>query len=100
MAELLKIDGISKTFAPGTIHEKKAVEDLSLTLWPGDFAAIIGSNGAGKSTLFGAIAGSFYPDRGKILLDGEDITLLPEHRRSRQIGRLFQDPLKGYSKHP
>lgn len=99
MAELLKIDGISKTFAPGTIHEKKAVEDLSLTLWPGDFAAIIGSNGAGKSTLFGAIAGSFYPDRGKILLDGADITLLPEHRRSRQIGRLFQDPLKGTAPH-
>lgn len=99
MTELLKIDRVSKTFAPGTIHEKKAVEDLSLSLAPGDFAAIIGSNGAGKSTLFGAIAGSFYPDGGKILLDGEDITFQPEHKRSRQIGRLFQDPLKGTAPH-
>jgi len=99
MADLLCLKNISKTFAPGTVHQKKAVEGLSLALAPGDFAAIIGSNGAGKSTLFGAIAGSFYPDSGRILLEGEDITFLPEHKRARKIGRLFQDPLKGTAPH-
>ena len=99
MAELLALNGITKTFAPGTVHEKKAIEDLSVTLAKGDFVTIIGSNGAGKSTLFGAIAGSFYPDAGRILLEGKDITLQPEHRRSRSIGRLFQDPLKGTAPH-
>lgn len=99
MADLLRLEHVSKTFSPGTVHEKKAVEDLSLALAKGDFVTVIGSNGAGKSTLFGAIAGSFFPDGGKILLDGEDITFLPEHRRSRQIGRLFQDPLKGTAPH-
>ncbi len=99
MAELLKIDRVSKTFSPGTVHEKKAVEDLSLLLEKGDFVTVIGSNGAGKSTLFGAVAGSFFPDGGKILLDGEDITFQPEHKRARQIGRLFQDPLKGTAPH-
>ena len=76
MAELLALNGITKTFAPGTVHEKKAIEDLSVTLAKGDFVTIIGSNGAGKSTLFGAIAGSFYPDAGRILLEGKDITLI------------------------
>ena len=99
MADLLTVAGISTTFAPGTVHQKKALEEVALSLAPGDFAAIIGSNGAGKSTLFGAVAGSFYPDRGRVLLDGEDITFLPEHKRARKIGRLFQDPLKGTAPH-
>ena len=99
MDDLLRLIGVSKTFAPGTVHQKKAVVDLSFALAPGDFAAIIGSNGAGKSTLFGAIAGSFYPDKGRVLLDGEDITFLPEYKRARVIGRLFQDPLRGTAPH-
>lgn len=99
MADLLCLKNVSKTFAPGTVHQKKAVIDLSFSLAPGDFAAVIGSNGAGKSTLFGAIAGSFYPDGGRILLEGEDITFLPEYKRARMIGRLFQDPLRGTAPH-
>ena len=92
---MLKIQNISKTFNPGTVNAKAALSDLSLHLDPGDFVTIIGSNGAGKSTLFNAIAGSFYVDDGSITLDGKDITFLPEHKRSRSIGRLFQDPLRG-----
>lgn len=92
---MLDVRSISKTFNPGTVNAKTAVSGLSLHLEPGDFATIIGSNGAGKSTLFNAIAGGFYVDEGQILLDGHDITFVPEHRRSRVIGRLFQDPLKG-----
>ena len=99
MAEMLRLEGISKTFSPGTVQEKKALEDLSLTLEQGDFVAVIGSNGAGKSTLFGAVAGSFYPDCGRVVLDGEDVTFLPEYKRSRNIGRLFQDPLRGTAPH-
>ena len=93
--KMLKIQNISKTFNPGTVNAKAALSDLSLHLDPGDFVTIIGSNGAGKSTLFNAIAGSFYVDDGSIALDGKDITFLPEHKRSRSIGRLFQDPLRG-----
>ena len=92
---MLTISHISKTFNPGTVNEKKALTDLSLRLEPGDFVTIIGSNGAGKSTLFNAIAGDFFVDEGSIALDGQDITFLPSHRRSRQIGRLFQDPMRG-----
>ena len=92
---MLKISHISKTFNPGTINEKKALTDLSLHLAPGDFVTIIGANGAGKSTLFNAIAGSFFTDSGSITLDGEDITFLPEYKRARRIGRLFQDPMSG-----
>ena len=92
---MLKIDNISKTFNPGTPNEKRAVSHLSLHLEEGDFVSIIGSNGAGKSTLFNAIAGSFYVDEGRIQLDGRDVTYLQEHKRSREIGRLFQDPLGG-----
>lgn len=93
--KMLKIQNISKTFNPGTVNAKAALSGLSLHLDPGDFVTIIGSNGAGKSTLFNAIAGSFYVDDGSITLDGKDITFLPEHKRSRSIGRLFQDPLRG-----
>ncbi len=92
---MLDIKGISKTFNPGTVNEKTALSDLSLHLEPGDFVTIVGSNGAGKSTLFNAIAGAFITDSGSIRLDGKDITFLPEHRRSREMGRLFQDPMRG-----
>ena len=92
---MLELKGIKKTFNPGTVNEKTALRDLSLELADGDFATIIGSNGAGKSTMFGAIAGTFFPDEGQVLLDGEDITFVREHVRSHYIGRLFQDPLMG-----
>ena len=92
---MLEIRNISKTFAPGTVNEKKAISGLSLNVEDGDFITIIGSNGAGKSTLFNAIAGSFFVDDGFFFLGGQDITYLEEHKRSRVIGRMFQDPLKG-----
>ena len=92
---MLELKNISKTFSPGTVNEKTALKDLSLKVNDGDFISIIGANGAGKSTLFNAIAGSFYTDKGQILLNGEDITLMAEHIRARRIGRLFQDPLRG-----
>ena len=92
---MLKVTNISKTFNPGTINEKKALTDLSLHLEKGDFVTILGSNGAGKSTLFNAIAGSFPVDSGDIRLDGQNITSLPDYKRSKFIGRMFQDPLKG-----
>ncbi len=92
---MLKINDISKTFNPGTVNEKRALTHLSLEVRDGDFISVIGANGAGKSTLFNAIAGSFLVDEGSIILDGEDITFTSEHIRARQIGRLFQDPLKG-----
>ena len=92
---MLTIDHISKTFAPGTVNEKRALNDLSLHLAPGDFVTVLGSNGAGKSTLFNAIAGTFQPDTGKIIVDGADVTRMPDYKRSKFIGRMFQDPLKG-----
>ena len=92
---MLKISKISKTFNPGTVNEKTALHELSLTVNDGDFITIIGANGAGKSTLFNAIAGSFYTDSGSIILGGRDITFMPEHKRARFIGRLFQDPMRG-----
>ena len=92
---MLKLEHISKTFHPGTVHEKRALQDLSLHLAPGDFVTIVGSNGAGKSTLFNAIAGTFLPDSGTITLAGADITDLPDYKRSKDIGHMFQDPLKG-----
>ena len=96
---MLDIQHISKTFNVGTVNEKRAVTDLSLHLDKGDFVTVIGSNGAGKSTLFNAIAGSFYVDEGRILLNGKDITFTREHDRSRVIGRLFQDPMRGTAPH-
>ena len=92
---MLQISHISKTFNPGTVNEKKALNGVDLHLNSGDFVTILGSNGAGKSTLFGAIAGSFVVDEGTIRLDGQNITSLPDYKRSKFIGRLFQDPLKG-----
>ncbi len=92
---MLRVENISKTFNPGTVNEKKVFDGLSLHLEKGEFVTIIGSNGAGKSTLFNAVGGSFFVDSGAIRLDGKNITFHPEHKRSRVIGRLFQDPLKG-----
>ena len=92
---MLKIHNISKTFYPGTVNEKQALKDLSLHLNKGDFVTILGSNGAGKSTLFNAIAGAFPVDSGTIRLDGVNITSQPDYKRSKYIGRMFQDPLKG-----
>ena len=92
---MLNLENISLTFNPGTVNEKKALEGLSLHLNKGDFVTILGSNGAGKSTLFNTIAGTYLPDTGKITLDGKEITKQPDYKRSKDIGRLFQDPLKG-----
>ncbi len=92
---MLKLSHISKTFNIGTVNAKTAVKDLSLEVKDGDFITVIGANGAGKSTLFNAISGSFITDSGTISLDGEDITLMPEFKRARSIGRLFQDPMLG-----
>ena len=96
---MLRLENIKKTFNPGTVNEKCALQGLSLHLKPGDFATIIGSNGAGKSTMMNAIAGVFYVDEGSVILGGKDVTFTPEYKRSRVIGRLFQDPLKGTAPH-
>ena len=95
MNKLLEVNGITKVFGAGTVNEKTALDNVSLTMNEGDFVTVIGNNGAGKSTLLNSIAGVFGIDGGSILLDGEDITKLPEHKRARHIGRVFQDPLKG-----
>lgn len=96
---MLIMRNVSKTFNPGTVNEKMALRKVNLELKRGDFATIVGSNGAGKSTLFNAITGSFLADEGLILLDGEDITYQKEYIRSKVIGHLFQDPLKGTAPH-
>ena len=96
---MLNLKNISKTFNPGTVNEKVALENVNLHLDDGDFATIVGSNGAGKSTLFNAIAGEFIADTGTITLDGRDITFLPDFKRSKAIGRMFQDPLRGTAPH-
>ena len=93
--EMLQLNDLHKTFNPGTVNEKVALNGVSLHMEAGDFATIVGSNGAGKSTLFNAITGGFIADEGSILLGGQDITFAPEHQRSKVIGHLFQDPLKG-----
>ena len=93
--EMLKLNDLHKTFNPGTVNEKVALNGVSLRMEAGDFATIVGSNGAGKSTLFNAITGGFIADEGSITLGGQDITFTPEFERSRVIGHLFQDPLKG-----
>ena len=96
---MLDLKNISKTFNLGTVNEKVALENVNLHLDDGDFATIVGSNGAGKSTLFNAIAGEFIADTGTITLDGRDITFLPDFKRSKAIGRMFQDPLRGTAPH-
>ena len=92
---MLELRNVTKIFNPGTINAKVALDDLSLTLNDGDFVTVIGGNGAGKSTMLNAIAGVFKIDAGSILIDGEDITGLPEYRRAAFLGRVFQDPMMG-----
>ena len=92
---MLELKNIRKTFNPGTVNEKVALNDLNLTLRDGDFITVIGGNGAGKSTMLNLIAGTYFPDSGQILLDGRDITRLPEHKRAEYLGRVFQDPMMG-----
>lgn len=95
MKRLLDVNGITKVFGGGTVNEKTALSGVNLIMNEGDFVTVIGNNGAGKSTLLNCIAGVFPVDAGSIVLDGEDLTKQPEHKRARHIGRVFQDPLKG-----
>ena len=92
---MLEIRDIYKTFNPGTVNEKRALNGVSLTLNDGDFVTVIGGNGAGKSTLLNAVAGVWGVDAGSILIDGQEVTRLPEHKRAKYIGRVFQDPMMG-----
>lgn len=92
---MLKVTDVKKTFFKGTVNEKKAIRGISLTLNDGDFYTVIGSNGAGKSTLLNLIAGALIPDEGLIEIDGKDVTRMPEYKRAKYIGRVFQDPMKG-----
>ena len=92
---MLEVKNIYKTFNPGTVNEKHALNGVSLKLKEGDFVTVIGSNGAGKSTLLNAIAGLWMIDSGSICIDGNDITRLPDYKRARYIGRVFQDPMRG-----
>ena len=92
---MLELKNLYKTFNAGTVNEKRAIDGLDLTLEDGDFVTIIGGNGAGKSTTLNLIAGVFPADQGNIILDGVDITRLPEHKRAKYLGRVFQDPMMG-----
>ena len=92
---MLEINDIYKTFNPGTQNEKRALNGLNLILEDGDFVTVIGGNGAGKSTMLNAIAGVWMVDEGQILIDGKDVTKLPEHKRAEFLGRVFQDPMTG-----
>ena len=92
---MLDVKNLSKTFAPGTVNEHKALDNINLRLDDGDFVTIVGSNGAGKSTLFNMLCGTYAQDRGTILLDDLNISNMPEHKRAKYIGRVFQDPMKG-----
>ena len=94
---MLEIRNVHKTFNAGTINEKKALTGVNLTLNDGDFVTVIGGNGAGKSTLLNMITGVYPVDKGSIILDGNDITKLPEHKRAKFLGRVFQDPMTGTS---
>ena len=92
---MLKITNLRKTFNPGTVNAKTALNGLELTLKDGDFVTVIGGNGAGKSTMLNAIAGVWKPDCGTVEIDGVDVTNMPEHKRAKYLGRVFQDPMKG-----
>lgn len=94
---MLKISNLQKTFNPGTINAKTALKGLNLTINEGDFVTVIGGNGAGKSTLLNAVSGVWKPDYGTIEIDGVDVTNMPEHKRAKFLGRVFQDPMKGTS---
>ena len=95
---MLKIEHVCKTFNAGTVNEKKALQGLNLHLKPGDFVTVIGGNGAGKSTMLNSVAGVFGVDSGKIIIDGVDVTHLPEYKRAKYLGRVFQDPMMGTAK--
>ena len=92
---MLELVNIHKTFNLGTINEKKALDGVNLQLDEGDFVTVIGGNGAGKSTVLNAIAGVWPIDTGNIIIDGQDVTGLPEHKRAAFLGRVFQDPMNG-----
>ena len=92
---MLELRHITKVFNRGTVDEKVALNDLSLTLNDGDFVTVIGGNGAGKSTMQNAICGTWQPDEGQVILDGIDVTALPEHKRAKYLGRVYQDPMMG-----
>ncbi len=92
---MLDIIGVEKTFNPGTVNEKKALNGINLHLDDGDFVTVIGGNGAGKSTMLNMIAGVYPVDCGNIVVDGVDVTRLPEHKRAKYLGRVFQDPMTG-----
>jgi putative ABC transport system ATP-binding protein len=92
---MLELKGLDKTFSAGTANEVRALREIHLAMEPGSFVAVVGTNGSGKSTLLNAVAGTFFPDWGQILLEGQDITRWPEHRRARLIGRVFQNPFSG-----
>ena len=92
---MLKVTNLQKTFNPGTINAKTALNGFDLHIAEGDFVTVIGGNGAGKSTLLNAIAGVWKPDYGTIEIDGVDVTNMPEHKRAKFLGRVFQDPMKG-----
>ena len=92
---MLELRNVTKVFNPGTVNEKVALDGLSLTLNDGDFVTVIGGNGAGKSTMLNAISGVWKPDEGQILIDGQDIISMPEYKRAKFLGRVFQDPMMG-----
>ena len=92
---MLELKGVSMTFNMGTVNEKKALIDIDFTIEDGDFITVIGGNGAGKSTLLNVIAGVYMPEKGSVVLGGKDITRLPEHKRAKYLGRVFQDPMMG-----
>lgn len=92
---MIRLKGVTKTFSKGTIDEKVAINGMSLHVRKGDFVTVIGSNGAGKTTFLNLISGTFRPDEGDIFIDGSKVTHLPEHRRAKYLGRIFQDPLMG-----
>ena len=92
---MLELRNLHKTFNPGTVNAKKALDGLELTLKEGDFVTVIGGNGAGKSTMLNAIAGVWRPDEGQIIIDGQDVTGMAEYKRARFLGRVFQDPMMG-----
>ncbi len=92
---MLKLEHVTIVFNAGTVNEKTALDDVSLHIRPGDFVTMIGGNGAGKSTLLNCVSGAYVPTRGKILIDGVDVTSMPEYRRAALLGRVFQDPMMG-----
>lgn len=92
---MLELRNVSKTFNPGTVNQKVAIDGLNFTMKDGDFVTVIGGNGAGKSTMLNAIAGVWKPDSGQILIDGIDVSSMPEYKRAKFLGRVFQDPMLG-----